>query len=203
MKYTKLFDEFWSVYPRKVAKGPAFKAWQKQVDETDAFMAQAVIEDLKKRTRLGYWSFDKTKIPHAATWLNARRWEDEGWEDEIKTRGKDDTHTPYTPNYQSEKIEEDYGLDSWQLMLNRIMRGYIMAARGVSERVLATLVQIKGEVYDELRVAIQEDIDMAEDKRAARHEAAHTLANLMLSRFDTASGLNLRHRIIQTARDQK
>ena len=200
--YTTLFEEFWKEYPRKVAKPVAFKAWQKQIDESDAFMARAAIDDLKKRARLGYWVQDKTKIPHGSTWINARRWEDEGWEFEIKTRGKEDTHVPYQPKY-ADKIEDDYGLNSWQTMLNRVMRSYVLSAQGVSEKVLAMLVRIKNDVYAEMRDAINEDIECAEDKSAARHEAAHTLVDLMLSRFDTASGLKLRHRILSTGRERK
>lgn len=71
---TVSFDEFWSVYPRKVGKDAARKAWQSAVKREDP----RVIAN-------GAWRYgndpnlptDKQYIPHPATWLNAGRWADE------------------------------------------------------------------------------------------------------------------------------
>ena len=110
IKYTPLFEKWWQAYPRKTAKAVAFRAWQKHADESDAFMCKAMIDNLEKRTRLKWWPLQREKIPHAATWINQGRYLDEGWEDDIKTRGKERTHTPAAPNY-TPRIEDDYGLD--------------------------------------------------------------------------------------------
>lgn len=70
------FDSFWSSYPRKEAKAEAQKAFKK-INATAALLEQilAAIEDQKKSES---WVKDGGKyIPHAATWLNGRRWEDE------------------------------------------------------------------------------------------------------------------------------
>ena len=69
-----MFDEFWSLYPRKIAKAVARKAWQRLTDEQQLMAAKAI------DTHCQYWSAKETElefIPHPATWLNQERWEDE------------------------------------------------------------------------------------------------------------------------------
>ena len=61
------FAEFWKAYPKKVAKGAAERAWPKAREH-----AVAILADLASRR----WD-DPKFIPHPATYLNARRWEDE------------------------------------------------------------------------------------------------------------------------------
>jgi uncharacterized protein YdaU (DUF1376 family) len=63
--------EFWEAYPRKTAKQVALKAW-KHVKATDI---PAVMTALEKHKRTEQWG--RGVIPHPATWLNQRRWEDE------------------------------------------------------------------------------------------------------------------------------
>lgn len=67
------FDQFWSVYPRKVGKGEARKAWarlRKQGVSPDDLIAGAVRyrDDPKRKP-------DYTK--HPGPWLNAERWTDQ------------------------------------------------------------------------------------------------------------------------------
>lgn len=70
----KLFDEFWSIYPRRVAKQPALEVYlvviRRGVDP------EAILQGLRAyaSSRLGK---DPEKTAHAATWLNAGRWTDE------------------------------------------------------------------------------------------------------------------------------
>lgn len=67
------FVAFWGLYPRKVAKHVAATTWWKL--ELDA-VADQVIAGLK--TQLPEFARrEADKVPHPATWLNARRWEDE------------------------------------------------------------------------------------------------------------------------------
>ena len=69
-----MFDEFWSLYPRKIAKATARKAWAKLSAEQQLMAAKAI------DTHCQYWSAKETElefIPHPATWLNGERWEDE------------------------------------------------------------------------------------------------------------------------------
>jgi uncharacterized protein YdaU (DUF1376 family) len=66
------FETFWKVYPKKVSKENAKKAWLKikPNDELIAKITKAV-KDQKLSER------EQQFIPHAASWLNAKRWEDE------------------------------------------------------------------------------------------------------------------------------
>lgn len=68
------FDEFWTGYPRKVGKPSALKAW-KRIPPTQHLPLTAGLSRWKR-----YWQASRTAaehIPHPATWLNDRRWEDE------------------------------------------------------------------------------------------------------------------------------
>lgn len=66
------FDEFWSIYPRKVAKQAAMKAWLKAVQSASA---EVIIQGARR------YADDPNRHPaytaHPATWLNAHRWSDE------------------------------------------------------------------------------------------------------------------------------
>jgi hypothetical protein len=69
------FAEFYAAYPRKTAPADAEAAWTKAVDEVKAD-PQLIIDAAKlfamaSRTKEAKW------IPHPATWLNRRSWEDE------------------------------------------------------------------------------------------------------------------------------
>jgi uncharacterized protein YdaU (DUF1376 family) len=68
----ELFVDFWNVYPLKVGKGAAQKAFEKAIRTTDA--------DIIIKGALRYKS-DPNRVPgytaHASTWLNAQRWLDE------------------------------------------------------------------------------------------------------------------------------
>jgi hypothetical protein len=67
------FDEFWAAYPRKVKKPPAQRAWMRQRPPLAAVLAA-----LAWHTKSDAWTKDGGEyIPHPATWLNARQWEDE------------------------------------------------------------------------------------------------------------------------------
>jgi hypothetical protein len=70
------FERFWSVYPRHIAKQNAKKSFDKlnPDDELLAVMIRAVNE--QKKT--DQWTKDNGQfIPHPATWINQKRWEDE------------------------------------------------------------------------------------------------------------------------------
>ena len=68
------FDAFWKVYPRKVGKVDAEKAWKSLLPD-DTLLA-TIVEAVKKQTPI-MGKDGPTYIPHPATWLNGRRWEDE------------------------------------------------------------------------------------------------------------------------------
>lgn len=68
------FEEFWRAYPRKTAKDAARKAWRKLAPDADL---QALLAEALQR-QAGWEQWRRGVIPHASTWLNQRRWEDEG-----------------------------------------------------------------------------------------------------------------------------
>lgn len=71
-----LFDRFWGAYPRKVSKADAKKAFAKL--NPDAALVDSMVQALDWQKRLPEWTKDGGGyIPYPATWLNARRWEDE------------------------------------------------------------------------------------------------------------------------------
>lgn len=68
------FDDFWRAYPRKTGKAQAVKAWGK-LKPVDREQAVGILPE-----HVSYWHRAGTAtqfIPHPATWLNGRRWEDE------------------------------------------------------------------------------------------------------------------------------
>jgi hypothetical protein len=70
------FPVFYAAYPRKVNKPAAWKAWQKlKPDEaTQALILTAVAF---QRKTADWTKDDKKYVPHPATYLNGRMWEDE------------------------------------------------------------------------------------------------------------------------------
>ena len=66
------FNEFWSLYPRKVKKQDAYKAFLKICKDEGTF--RLIMDGLRKQ--LPTWK-DPQYIPHPTTWLNGKRWEDE------------------------------------------------------------------------------------------------------------------------------
>ncbi len=68
-KVDETFTEFWQVYPRRVAKPAAEKCWRR-LSKSDK---RAALQFLARAE----WPEEKKFIPHPATWINQRRWEDE------------------------------------------------------------------------------------------------------------------------------
>jgi hypothetical protein len=67
------FDKFWKEYPRRVSRSTAAKSWLKLKPP----LAE-VLTALEVQKQSDQWQKDNGKfIPHPATWLNQRRWEDE------------------------------------------------------------------------------------------------------------------------------
>jgi len=81
------FDAFWLAYPRKVGKAQARKAWDKLNPSDD--VVRLIAENIALRLKYGEWMDDnKVFIPHASTYLNNARWEDEVDEAETITPSK-------------------------------------------------------------------------------------------------------------------
>ena len=70
------FSDFWSAYPKKVAKPDAERAWNKLNADDD--LVERIIEDVDRRKTGSEWNKDNGRyIPYPATYLNQHRWEDE------------------------------------------------------------------------------------------------------------------------------
>ena len=70
------FEEFWLAYPRKEGKQKARAAFEKVSAPLATLLAA-----LEHQKRSPQWTKDGGQfIPHAATWLNGKRWEDQPME---------------------------------------------------------------------------------------------------------------------------
>lgn len=68
------FEVFWAAYPRKIAKDPARKSFTR----LDPNLLPTILTALDAQKRSEQWLKEGGKfIPHPATWLNQKRWEDE------------------------------------------------------------------------------------------------------------------------------
>lgn len=75
-KTEELFERFWKEYPRKAAKQNARKAWDKL--NPDEALTEQIIASVERFRLDPQWTKDNGQfIPHAATFLNGKRWEDE------------------------------------------------------------------------------------------------------------------------------
>lgn len=71
-----LFDEFWAAYPKHVAKQPARRAFDRL--KADRALLDKMLAALQWQKQSEQWTKDGGRyVPNPATWLNARRWEDE------------------------------------------------------------------------------------------------------------------------------
>lgn len=71
-----LFARFWGLYPNKKGKTAAEKAWHK-LKVTEALFTE-IADGLGRYCVSREWTKDGGQyIPHPATWLNGKRWQDE------------------------------------------------------------------------------------------------------------------------------
>ncbi|WHP18818.1 hypothetical protein [Cellulomonas sp. ES6] len=70
---TSEFEQFWSLYPRKVGKQDAIKAFAKATKNASAARVILGAKRLTEDPNLP----EKQFVPHPATWLNRGGWEDE------------------------------------------------------------------------------------------------------------------------------
>lgn len=70
------FEVFWSHYPRKRHKGQAERVWAKL--KPDDVLLGEMLAKLEQAKQTPDWTKDDGQfIPHPATWLNGKGWEDE------------------------------------------------------------------------------------------------------------------------------
>lgn len=64
------FNKFWKAYPKKVARVPAQRAWDRLSVGKQAIAIKDIADGRYTRTEKAY-------IPNGATYINQERWEDE------------------------------------------------------------------------------------------------------------------------------
>lgn len=102
----RLFEKFWSVYPRHEGKQAAVKAFNKL--NPDEELLGVMINAIVKQKQSDQWS-DPIYIPHPATWLNGKRWEDEPAK--AKPQGKRVLAQQYEQReYNEEEMEKILGV---------------------------------------------------------------------------------------------
>ena len=70
------FDRFWAVYPKRVAKKAAQKAWA-QLNPTQE-QVEKILDALAWQALEPGWADNGGRyVPYPATWLRAERWNDE------------------------------------------------------------------------------------------------------------------------------
>ena len=88
------FERFWKVYPRKEGKGKAEESFGKY--KPDDALTDTMIQAVQAYKKTEQWKRDGGQfIPHPATWLNQRRWEDspktiDTEPDALKSKGLED-----------------------------------------------------------------------------------------------------------------
>ena len=104
----RAFDKFWAVYPRHTAKQDAKKAFVK-VSPDDSLL-NTMLTAIQRQKQTDQWS-DPRYIPHPATWLNGRRWEDEPQRATMKP-GKVVSAAQYQQrDYDEEDLEARLGVN--------------------------------------------------------------------------------------------
>lgn len=81
------FDQFWAAYPRKVGKPAAQRMWKKTwmvhaeaegIDPSKPWLMDRILAGLERWKQTEQWQKEGGQfIPHPATFLNQRRWEDD------------------------------------------------------------------------------------------------------------------------------
>lgn len=70
---TPEFNEFWAIYPRRVAKGAARRAWVTALKKVDV----AELLEGARRYAADRHAKNPKYTKHPASWLNGECWEDE------------------------------------------------------------------------------------------------------------------------------
>ena len=70
------FNKFWGIYPKKVGKSDAHRAWQKLRPSQE--LSTKIIDSVFAHLQAPDWKRERGRfIPHPATYLNQGRWDDE------------------------------------------------------------------------------------------------------------------------------
>ena len=76
--YSKSFISFWGLYPKKIGKDVAYKAWKK-IGSRNGVTPNQIISSLKAQIDSDHFrgTDGQQYVPNPSTWLNQGRWQDE------------------------------------------------------------------------------------------------------------------------------
>lgn len=126
--YSDSFNVFWESYPRKESKKEAAQAFVKVNADVDI-----LVKAIKNQIKYKKWDLPENKayIPHAATWLNQMRWEDEVFE--FVVAKKEDKSWMMSNQGIEAKAQElgvnSYGVANHQQLKDKILQ--VMAKRSL------------------------------------------------------------------------
>lgn len=124
------FDQFWTTYPRKCAKGDARKAWR-QVSHLLPPLP-VVLSAVAAARRSQQWQREAGQfIPYPATWLRAERWEDEH---EVAVLSSDEAKPWHTTAAGIERRGGELGIkpadfSTWPAFRMAVMEAHRLAQR--------------------------------------------------------------------------
>jgi len=72
------FEVFWEIYPRKVGKQDARRAYERAAKGKGPDFKNKILKALEDQKKSEQWTRENGRfIPHPATWLNQGRWDDQ------------------------------------------------------------------------------------------------------------------------------
>lgn len=93
------WETFWALYPRRVARRDAEKAWSRM----SLGDREAALTALPDWLRVWRARGEIEYVPYPATWLNGARWEDELPDEFVRTGGRPAAQAEYKPGERGEK----------------------------------------------------------------------------------------------------
>lgn len=115
--YFQMFNEFWNIYPKKVNKERARRAFVRIKPNAQLF--EQIMCALEIHKRCAQWQ-DTQYIPYPATWLNGKR-----WEDEIPDEKNEYTQIAELYNSICEDFPKvEYLTDERKLILHQLLKKY-------------------------------------------------------------------------------
>lgn len=93
----RLFEQFWTMYPKKKAKDDARRAWDKR--RPDAALLQVILGSLQQQCQSPDWRKEGGRyIPFPATWLNRGQWTDSPIAEVLSPWSRECPHDPPCEN---------------------------------------------------------------------------------------------------------
>ena len=159
------FDQFWRAYPRRIAKLAAANAWRLKgcAAHADAILVAVEAQaapggplDVKANTRDG-----RVWVPHASTWLNGGRWQDEMAQAETRPPPR----AAPAPTLPPEELEA--GLAFGRTAVRELIQGLTPPPDARRRRGPALSAKALAAEAARLRALDAADADLAERKRRA------------------------------------